>query len=57
MRTVLAGSALALLSPLPTAWAHEGHGAPSEHLHGADWVLWIALTALVALWLLGRRGR
>jgi hypothetical protein len=57
MRTVLASSLLVLASSLPSAWAHEGHGAPGEHLHGADWVQWIALTLLVALWLLRRRGR
>jgi hypothetical protein len=57
MRTVLASGLLLLTSTLPSAWAHEGHGAVGEHLHGADWVQWIALALLVALWLLGRRGR
>jgi hypothetical protein len=58
MRSLWAGSTLAVVdSMMQAAWAHDGHGAPSDHMHVTDWVGWAAVTVLVALWLLGRRRR
>jgi hypothetical protein len=57
MRTVLASLALAFADSTQSAWAHEGHGASAEHLHGADWLVWIGAAVVVGLWLLRRRGR
>jgi hypothetical protein len=47
-----------LLCLVPSAWAHDGHGAHGVHSHATDaWglVVGLALAVSLAVWLRGRK--